>query len=233
MKKSNPSITTLLVFLLLLSFPSVSLAWSDETHLAIAKAAGYGKWYNATGADIAKVKAGHIERDNHSARNPPGTVVTPKMVLDQVPRYNQIDETGHLYGAIVASLREYISEKRAGKHAEYQMAYCVHYVADLSMPLHNTLQDSFNKKNHGIIDGTVNNEVLENLDKIKLYPILINSEEDLTKEIALIANLSMKLGYQLESEDRLLTKEEAYTQLGHSASLIKAILEYARSKTER
>jgi hypothetical protein len=61
MKKSNPSITTLLVFLLLLSFPSVSLAWSDETHLAIAKAAGYGKWYNATGADIAKVKAGHIE----------------------------------------------------------------------------------------------------------------------------------------------------------------------------
>jgi hypothetical protein len=233
MKKSNPSITTLLVFLLLLSFPSVSLAWSDETHLAIAKAAGYGKWYNATGADIAKVKAGHIERDNHSARNPPGTVVTPKMVLDQVPRYNQIDTTGHLYGAIVASLREYISEKRAGKHAEYQMAYCVHYVGDLSMPLHNTLHDSFDKKNHRTIDGTVNNEVLENLYKIKLYPILTNSEEDLTKEIARIANLSMKLGYQLESEDRLLTKEEAYTQLGHSASLIKAILEYARSKTER
>jgi hypothetical protein len=151
--RPNLTITTLLVFLLLLSFPSVSPAWYDETHLAIAKAAGYGKWYNATGADIAKVKAGHIEKDNHYADNSPGTVVTPQMVLDQVARYNQIEETGHLYGAIVASLREYISEKRAGKYAEYQMAYCVHYVGDLSMPLHNTLHDSFNKKNHGQLMG--------------------------------------------------------------------------------
>jgi hypothetical protein len=228
--RPNLTITTLLVFLLLLSFPSASPDWYDETHLAIAKAAGYGKWYNATGADIAKVKAGHIEKDNHYADNSPGTVVTPQVVLDQVARYNQIEETGHLYGAIVASLREYILEKKAGKYAEYQMAYCVHYVGDLSMPLHNTLHDSFNKKNHGTIDGTVNDEVLENLDKIKLYPIRINSEEDLAKEIACIANLSMKLGYQLESEDRLLTKDEAYTQLGHSASLIKAILEYAKAK---
>jgi hypothetical protein len=75
--------------------------------------------------------------------------------------------------------------------------------------------------------------VLKNLDKIKLYAIKIDSEEDLVKEIARIANLSMKLGYQLESEDRLLTKEEAYIQLGHSASLVKAILEYAKAKTER
>ena len=34
----------------------------------------------------------------------------------------------------------------------------------------------------------------------------------------------MKLGYQLETEHRPLTKEEAYIQLGHSASLFKAIL---------
>ncbi|MGW8272555.1 MAG: hypothetical protein ACWGN7_04105, partial [Thermodesulfovibrionales bacterium] len=26
-------------------------AWHDETHLAVAKAAGYFKWYNAAGAD--------------------------------------------------------------------------------------------------------------------------------------------------------------------------------------
>jgi hypothetical protein len=33
-------------------------------------------------------------------------------------------------------------------------------------------------------------------------------------------------GYKLEDEYRVLTKEEAYQQLSHSASLFKAILEY-------
>jgi len=38
----------------------------------------------------------------------------------------------------------------------------------------------------------------------------------------------MKLGYQLEAENRPLTKEEAYVQLCHSASLLKAILGYTQ-----
>jgi len=38
----------------------------------------------------------------------------------------------------------------------------------------------------------------------------------------------MKLGYQLETENRMLTKEEAYIQLGYGASLLKAILDYVR-----
>jgi hypothetical protein len=36
----------------------------------------------------------------------------------------------------------------------------------------------------------------------------------------------MALGYKLEDENRLLTKEEAYQQVSHSASLFKAILQY-------
>ena len=39
-----------------------------------------------------------------------------------------------------------------------------------------------------------------------------------------------KLGYQIEAEDRLLTKEEAYTQISHSASLFKAILEFVKKE---
>jgi hypothetical protein len=70
--------------------------------------------------------------------------------------------------------------------------------------------------------------ILNQLDRIKIYPIVIKSEEDLVREIARIANLSMKLGHQLEAENRMLSKDEAYTQLGHSASLLKAILEYAK-----
>jgi hypothetical protein len=69
---------------------------------------------------------------------------------------------------------------------------------------------------------------LDNLDKIKIYPIWIASEEDLAKEIARIGNLSLALGYKLEDENRILTKEEAYHQISHSASLFKGILEYVK-----
>jgi hypothetical protein len=82
------------------------------------------------------------------------------------------------------------------------------------------------------VDKIVNEEVLENSDKIRLYTIPINSAEDLAKEIARMANLSMALGYRLEDENRLLTKREAYQQLGHSASLFGAVFEYAKKLME-
>ena len=50
-----------LVLLLSMCFisvsPGLSSAWFDETHIAIAKSTGYKKWFNATGADMAKLKA--------------------------------------------------------------------------------------------------------------------------------------------------------------------------------
>jgi hypothetical protein len=94
------------------------------------------------------------------------------------------------------------------------------------MPLHSTQYNAFNKKNHSELDGIINDQVLDHLDKIKIYPITIDSEESLAKEIARIAGLSMELGYKLERENRLLTKDEAYSQVSHSASLFKAILGY-------
>ncbi|MGA2404230.1 MAG: hypothetical protein ABSG91_21415, partial [Syntrophobacteraceae bacterium] len=181
------------------------------------------------GPDIAVVKAGTGERHNHYSNNPPGAIVSSKMILDQVLRYNDSnDETGHLYGAIIASLRDYISVKATGKFGEYHMAYCAHYLGDLSMPLHNTLYDAFNQEHHTAMDGIVEDEVLDHLERIRIYPVQIKSEDDLVREIARIANLSMKLGYQLESDNRVMTGEEAYTQLGHSASLLKAVLDFAQ-----
>jgi hypothetical protein len=229
MKRAKLTASQFLAFLLVLSTPNLSHAWHDETHLAVAKAAGYEKWYNAAGPDIAKVKAGDKEGYNHYTNNPPNTVVTPEMVLAQVNHYNDpADENGHLYCAIIASLRDYKSAKTTGKYGEYHLAYCAHYVGDLSMPLHNTLYDSFNRQHHTAMDGIVEDEVLDHLERIKIYPVQVKSEEDLVREVARIANLSMKLGYQLEAEDRMLSKDEAYVQLGHSASLLKAVLEYAR-----
>ena len=52
----------------------------------------------------------------------------------------------------------------------------------------------------------------------------------MAKEVARIANLALGLGYKLEDENRILTKEEAYEQIGHSVSLFKAIFEYVRQE---
>jgi hypothetical protein len=132
-------------FLLLLISLNFSHAWHGETYLAIAKAAGYYKWYSAVGADIAKIKAGDEENFNHFANNPPSAAVTPEMVLAQVNPYNDpTDDKGHLYCAIIASLRDYRSVKASGKYAEYHLAYCAHYFGGLSMSVDNIPYGVFN-----------------------------------------------------------------------------------------
>jgi len=203
-------------------------AWFDETHVAIAKAAGYSKWFNAAGPNMAREKMGKREGDNHFVYNFRGQDVTPEMVLAQAVKYNQIDRYGHLYGAIIASVRDYLKKRDTGKNAEYHMAFCAHYVGDLSQPVHNIEHNEFDYVHHKDIDGIVDEGILTNLEKIKIYPLTISSEAELAKEIARIANLSKTLGYRLEDEFRIITKEEAYEQLSHSTSLLKAILDYVK-----
>jgi hypothetical protein len=43
-----------LLALMLALYPSTSSAWFDETHIAVAKATGYQKWFNAAGADVVR-----------------------------------------------------------------------------------------------------------------------------------------------------------------------------------
>lgn len=198
--------------------------------MAIAKIARYEKWFNAAGPDVAKLKMGDKEGHNHFVNNLKGTVVTPEMILAQVERHNQKDLAGHLYGAIVASVRDYIEAEKKGRYADYHIAYSAHYIGDLSQPLHNTLYDEYNRKNHGKTDGVINDGILDSLEAIKVYDIEIKSEEDLAREIARTANLSMTLGYKLEDEGRLLSREEAYQQVSHSASLFRAVLRYLEGR---
>lgn len=211
---------------------SLAGAWHDETHLSVAKAAGYDRWYNAAGPDITKIKADFIERNNHYFDNENNVPVTPEMVLSQIARYNSpSDREGHLYGAIIASLRDFKKTVEAGKYPEYHMAFSAHYIGDLSQPLHNTSYDDFNKKRHNTNDGIVENEVLKNISMVEKNMYAINLrpayfEDDLAKEISRIANISRALGHKLRKENRNLTKEEAYIQLGHSTSLFRAVLKY-------
>jgi hypothetical protein len=225
-------ITAWLLFLTL-ALPASSWAWHDQTHLAIAIAAGYEQWYNAAGADMAKIKAGVVEQYNHYANNPFEAVVTPDMVLHQVDRYNDPnDEKGHLYGAILASIREFRTTAQKEKYDKYHLAFCAHYVGDLSMPLHNTLYNDYNKRNHTATDGIIEDDVINHLSMIKVYPIVIESEADLAKEIARIANIAKNLGYRLEKEGRMLSKAEAYQQVSHSASLLSGILMWLKPETK-
>ncbi len=218
---------SVIIFILFLCFwAGSSAAWHDETHISLARAAGYAKWYNAVGADMAKLKAGAIERNNHYSNNPTGTILTPEMMLQQVQRYNKVDPKGHLYGAILASVREYMKAKDKGKYGEYHLAYAVHYLGDLSMPLHHLEYDAFNRARHAEIEAAVDEKILDGSMQIHLYPVTVRSEADLVREMVRVGNLSMRLGERIRAEDRLLTTQEAYEQLGHSASLLRAVLEY-------
>ena len=233
MKYVKLKVVIVLGFVLL--FVSQAQAWHDHTHLAICKAAGFDMWYHCAGPDIAKIKAGNIEAYNHWFNNTAEAEITLKMVLDQIEHYNQrnklLDTEGHLLGAIIASLRAYDKDLKSGKYALYHLAYCAHYISDLTMPLHNIAYDDFNEEHHGANDGIVEDTILKEPEKITghMYPITLSKkdfEADLAREIARIANLSRVLGYKLRAEKRDMTKQEAYIQLGHSASLLRAVLQY-------
>jgi hypothetical protein len=149
------------------------------------------------------------------------------MVLEQVSRYNDPrDRDGHLYGAIIASVRKYRETLNQGRYAAYHLGYCAHYVGDLSQPLHNTPYNTYNRKHHRLTDGRLDGQALANLARIQVYPIHIDSEDDLIREVVRIANLSLNLGRALEKDNRLLTRSEAYRQISHSASLLRAILTF-------
>lgn len=204
--------------------------WHDETHLAVAKAAGYHKWYNAAGPDMAKIKAGPVEGYNHFYNNPSNAEISPAVIEQQITKYNNPrDKEGHLYGAIIAALREYNSARERGKYSEYHLAFAAHYLTDLSQPLHNIPYDDFNREHHLQNDGIVNRDVLNRVEKIQeqMPDISLRKDhlqEDLSREIARLANVSAILGQTLRKEDRTMTGEEAFRQLGHSASLLKAVL---------
>jgi len=71
-------------------------------------------------------------------------------------------------------------------------------------------------------------EIQKNMYEINLRPD--HFEEDLAKEIARIANASRVLGIKLRTENRDMTSNEAYAQVGHSASLLKAVLKAIEKK---
>ena len=217
------------IILSLLSLAGTALGWHDKTHLTVAKVAKYPMWYNAAGPDIAKIKAGDVEGYNHWYNNNWKSEVTPQTVIKQIDRYNKsnvlIDIDGHLYGAIIAALREYEASITSGKYGEYHLVYCAHYIGDLSMPLHNVPYDDYNRNRHAVNDGIVDREVLAHPENIErhMYKITLRDnsfEDDLIREIVRIANISRRLGYKLQAENRNMTPEVILASYSRRAAII-------------
>ncbi len=234
MIKGHFKIICFLALFLSVFISGTAFGWHDKTHLAISQAAGYENWYNTAAPDVTKTKAGDVEANNHWYNNNAGVDITAKMVLGQAGKYNNAGDTeGHLYSAIIASLRDYLNGKKdVDKYAEYNLAFCAHYIGDLSMPFHNMPYAKFNDRvRHTRNDGVIDFGVLNNIGLIQknMYEIEIQSESDLAREIARIANISHQLALKLEKENGDMTKDEAYNQIYHSASLLKAVLIYAKA----
>ncbi len=229
LSRSIAALTTVLS-IIISSLPT--LAWHDKTHLSVAEAAAFDLWYSAAAPDVAKSKSEFrsAEEKNHYFNNNAGKEVDAALVMSQIERYNKPDDVeGHLYGAIIGAVRAYKAEKNAGKYAEYPLVFCAHYIADLSMPLHNTPYDDFNKSHHSINDGIIESSVRNNIGYIQrnIEDITILNEADLASEIAKVANSARDLGIKIREEKRDMTQNEVYTQVIRSASLLKAVLKYA------
>lgn len=245
-------ISTLLTVLFITSAvivpASQTMAWHDATHMAVVKAAGLDNHvYLAVGADMAKEKAGQVEARNHYHNTPRGVRITPDMVLAQVRDYNEPgDSDGHLYGAIVAALNDYLLKGSSGKYAMYPLGYALHYLGDLSMPFHNIAYDAFNKTNHAANDGIVETsgpgdeateakvarlaaEIRKRMNKLPVIQLSTDVKKfnkELAAEIAAIANKASALGYALADANpprTRMTEEEAYQQLAQSARLLQAV----------
>ncbi len=219
------------------ALPSELFAWHDRTHLAIAEAAGFDLWYSAAAPDVAKSKVQFtaIESPNHYYNNEAGRKVDASMVLDQVERYNRPgDQEGHLYGAIIGSVKAFRTLRKTGKYARYPLVFCAHYIGDISIPLHNTPYYEFNRARHSINDGVIDGGVRDSVASIRqrMRPIVIRNEEDFALEIARVAESGRELGLKMRSENRDMTPGEAYIQVIRSASLLKAVLAYAEHPPE-
>jgi hypothetical protein len=228
---------------------TLAFAWHDATHMAVVKAAGLDDFvYLAVGADMAKEKAGGHEDGNHFCNNGRGTIVTADMVLDQVRDYNcRCSGEGHLYGAIIAAISQYRERTWSGKYGRYPLGFAMHYIGDLSMPLHNVEYNVFNQTWHSANDGVVEGNGNEPTDarvtriaaliraRMKTLPRvnLPSAKGDaarfnrvLAHKIAEIANKAIALGYAMQDSNpqrTVMTKNEAYRQLAESAALLKAV----------
>ena len=198
-------------------------------------------WHNA--APDAKVDSAYIER--YQARE---DFLVPAVNTGSKPmKIKAPHPAGVLYWKIVETYRALMNA--AGWEYEYYLSNLAHYVGDLSQPLHNfpygadpagdgksyPEQGTWAKKMHREFDTALDPYIPLSGDEARRFsamvkPTQILSDEDLKREIAHVANRAISLANACYSGKRVISREEALAQVAGSVSLMRAIMERARTR---
>ena len=142
---------------------------------------------------------------------------------------------GWILGGIINATRKAKAWTEQGKFDDYNYAILGHYCGDLSMPLHMSVYDDFNRKHHLNIDQTLNHsEVKWDVDGVPLITkemtvddsVRFNNEDEIIDHMLMIANESFELAQKLRKENRELTHDEAIQRVNRSATFFRALMRY-------
>lgn len=225
--------------------PITAQAWTDQTHMAIERAAGLSSYQNACAPDVSKAVAGinKLKKNDgqghfFDASKPP----TRKDVEDQLEMIGMSRDDapdGWILGAIINATRKSKAYTEMGKFDDYDYAILGHYCGDLSMPLHMSVYDDFNRKHHLNVDQTLNrSDVKWDVDAVPLITkemtvddsVRFENEDQIIDYMLKIANESYELAQTMRKENRELTHEEAIQRVNRSATFFRALMKYCGKK---
>lgn len=216
-------------------------AWTDQTHMAIERAAGLRSYQNAPSPDVSKtityvnkLKKSDGQAHFFDASKPP-TRKDVEAQLEMIGYQRDDCPDGYILGAIINATRKAKSQTEQGRYDDYNYAMLGHYCGDLSMPLHMSVYDDFNRAHHLHIDQTLNNDKVkwdvDNVPNITKRMTVDDSmhfdnEDQIIDEMLKIANESYDLAQKIRKENRELTQEEALQRIDRSASFFRALMKY-------
>ena len=218
----------------------VAHAWTDQAHMAIARAAGLKSFHNACAPDVTK-HVMNINNYKQTANKAHFYDAIASITKEDVYKQLEILEThkgmkdGYVLGAIVQTIRVSKEVTEKGQFDEYKYDILAHYIGDLVQPMHMTAYDAYNKKWHLKTDSIMDySDVKWDVDgAIKLSRELkvndslrFKSEDEIIDYLVVLANESYNKAEELKKENRLITREEALERASRGASFLRAVMKY-------
>lgn len=218
----------------------VAHAWTDQAHMAIARAAGLKSYHNACAPDVTRYVM-NINNYKQTANTAHFYDAMVPITKDDVYKQLEIIKThkgmkdGYVLGAIVHSIRAAKEATEKGQFDEYKYDTLAHYIGDMVQPLHMTAYDAYNKKWHLKTDSIMDypNAKWDVDGAIKLSKelkvddsLIFRSEEEIIDYLVVLANESYRKAEDLRKADRIINREEALERASRGASLLRAVMRY-------
>ncbi|MBQ1914527.1 MAG: hypothetical protein II178_04825 [Selenomonadaceae bacterium] len=218
----------------------VAHAWTDQAHMAIARAAGLKSYHNACAPDVTK----HVMNiNNYKQTASEAHFYDSAAPITKEDVYKQLEmmethkdmKDGYVLGAILHTIRVSKELTEKGQFDEYKYDILAHYIGDMVQPLHMTAYDAFNKKWHIKTDSIMDYpNVKWDVDgAVKLSKefkvddsLSFKSEDEIIDYLVVIANESYSKAEELRKENRMLTRKEALERASRGASFLRAVLRY-------